>query len=352
MAIYLVLLTTLAVLLALGAGPAVALIARGFDPVKREQTRGFVVLLAPFVVLDGAAGMFTATLYARKRNASAALVSAIPPLVTLLAVVFLASTWGVGVLVLGALVGAAAESIVSGALVARLGMAVVPAMTRPGPEDLELLRGFGLLLVGGILMSANTVVDQAMASGAGPGSVASLGYGAKIPAAFLGLAGAALGTVTLPHYANFVASRRFAEMGASLRKHAVTLALAGFGIALALAVLSRPLITLLFEHGSFLPADTARVAAIQAFYAFQIPGYIAGIAAARFLNALGRDRWILAVSAVNFLLNVAGNWLFLRWIGVPGIALSTAVVYTVAATLLLLLCRRAIRQESPRTQTP
>jgi putative peptidoglycan lipid II flippase len=352
MAVYLVLLTALALLLALGAAPLVALLAHEFAPDKRELTRHFVVLLAPFVVLDGTAGMFAAALYARRRYAAAALSAAIPPAVTLVAVVAVGRAWGASCLVAGALAGAALEAAVSGWLVRREGLDVLPARARLGGEELDLLRGYGLLLVGGILMSANTVVDQAMATAAGPGSVASLGYGVKIPAAVLGLAGVALGSATLPHYAAFVAARRFGEMGASLRRHAVQLAAAGLAAAAVIALLSKPVVRLLFQHGSFVAADTARVATIQAFYAFQIPGYLAGIVAARCLNALGRDRVILVVSAANFVLNLTGDWILLRWIGLPGIALSTALVYAVASMLLLILCRRAVREEAARAQTP
>lgn len=351
-AVQLVLLAVLAGVLAIAAGPIVAVLGSAFAPDKRELTRHFVVLLAPFVILDGTAGMFTAMLYARRCYAGAALVSALPPVVTLAAVFVLPADWGAGVLIVGVLAGAALEAAVSGALILRGGWGGVPSFARPGPDELALLRGFALLLVGGILMSANTVVDQAMATAAGDGSVASLSYGVKIPAAVLGLVGVALTATTLPHYATFVAASRFKEMGASLRRHAVLLAAAGIAIALPLAFFSGPLVRLLFEHGSFGPADTARVARVQALYAFQIPGFLVGMVAARCLNALGRDRLILAVSGVNFALNVTGNWVLLRWIGVPGIALSTALVYTVSATLLLLLCRRAVRQEAVRVQKP
>jgi len=158
--------------------------------------------------------------------------------------------------------------------------------------------------------------------------------------------------VTLSHYATFVASRRFTEMGANLRRHVLHLAGLGLLIAVPLALFSKPFVRLLFEHGSFLAADTVRVSQIQAIYALQIPGYMVAIAASRFLNAMGRDRWILAVSSVSFVLNVTGNWVLLRFIGVPGIALSTAIVYSVAATILLVLCRKAVRQETRLAQTP
>jgi putative peptidoglycan lipid II flippase len=189
------------------------------------------------------------------------------------------------------------------------------------------------------------VVDQAMAATAGGGSVASLGFGAKIPTAVLGLGGLALGTTMLPHYAAYAANARWGEMAAALRRHAVRIGAAGASVAVVLALVSRPLVRLLFEHGSFGPADTVRVASIQSLYALQIPGFLVAIVAARYLNALGRDRWILAVSAVNFVLNVVGDWVLLRWIGLPGIALSTSLVYSVAAVILLVLCRRAAREK-------
>lgn len=348
---HLALLAALAAGLAVCSSPLVSAIGGAFPPDKRELTRALLLALAPFVVLDGAAGIYTATLNARGRFVTAALVAMIPPVVTLGAVAGLSGRYGVTTLVGGAVAGAALEAAVSATLVRRLGLRVLPAAGSIGPEGRDLLKAFAVLAGGGVLMSANTVVDQAMATTAGAGSVATLGFGAKIPAAVLGLAGLALGTTTLPHYAEFVAGRRFAEMGAALKRHALRIGLAGAAAAAVLAAVSRPLVRLLFEHGSFGPSDTARVAAIQALYALQIPGFLVGIVAARYLNALGRDRWILAVSASNFVLNVLGNWVLLRWIGLPGIALSTSLFYSVAAVILLVLCRRAVRARA-RSHTP
>lgn len=347
----LALLVALAGGLALFARPLAAVVAGAFPPDKRELTRQLIVALAPFVVLDGAAGIYSATLNARGRFVTAAMVATFPPLVTLVVVASLSGTFGVYTLVLGAVLGAALEAMASAVLVRREGMRVLPALARPGQDGLDLLKAFAILAGGGVLMSANTVVDQAMAATAGGGSVASLGFGAKIPAAVLGLLGLAIGTTMLPHYAAFVAGRRWAEMAAALRRHAVRVGTAGAVAAVLLAVASRPLIRLLFEHGSFGSADTARVATIQSLYALQIPGVLVGIVAARFLNALGRDRWILAVSGLNFVLNFVGDWVLLRVFGVPGIALSTALFYGVAAAILLVLCRRAMR-EKLRAQTP
>lgn len=347
----LALLVALAAGLALFAGPIVDVVAGVFPTEKRELTRQLIVALAPFVVLDGAAGIYTATLNARGRFVTAATVATFPPVVTLVVVASLSGRYGIYTLVAGAVLGAALETLAAAALVRRGGMRILPAIARPGADGVAVFKAFGILAGGGILMSANTVVDQAMAATAGGGSVASLGFGAKIPAAVLGLAGLALSTTMLPHYADLVAGRRFNEMVAALRRHVVRVALGGATLAALLALASYPLIRFLFEHGSFGPEDTARVATIQSLYALQIPGFLVGIIASRYLNALGHDRWILAVSAANFVMNFVGDWVLLRWIGVPGIALSTSLFYCVASTILVILCRRAIREKAS-LQTP
>jgi putative peptidoglycan lipid II flippase len=340
--------------LALLSGPIVAMIGGAFPPDKRELTRQILVTLAPFVVLDGLSGIYAAVLNARARFVTAALVATAPPAVTLVVVAGWSRQFGVYALVGGAVLGAALEALVSAFLVKREGLRVRPALAGPGPEGMGLLKAFALLAGALALMGANTVIDQAMAAGAGPGSVAALGFGAKIPAAVLGLAGLALGTTTLPHYAGMAAHRRFDEMAAAMRRHAVKIAVSAVGVALLLAIVSRPLVKLLFEHGSFHAEDTARVATIQALYALQIPGFLVGMVAGRYLIALGRDRWLVAVAAMNFVLNLAGNVILLRLMGLPGIALSTSLFYTVAALVLLVLCRRAIRQARAQeiAQTP
>ena len=344
--VQLVMLAALATGLALCAGPIVTVIAGAFPPDKRELTRQLIVMLAPFVVLDGAAGIYTATLNARGRFVNAALLATIPPLVTLAAVATLSGRFGVYTLAGGAVLGAVVEVLASAALVRSEGLHVLPVIARPGAHGMEFLSGFAILAGGAALMSANTVVDQAMAATAGGGSVASLGFGVKIPAALLGLAGLALSTTTLPLYSELAAGRRWNELKAALRRHALRVGAAGAAGAVALALVSHPLVALLFEHGSFGSADTARVATIQALYALQLPGFLVGVLAARCLNALGRDRWTLVVSASIFVLNFVGDWVLLRFFGVPGIALSTALCYGVASSVMLILCRRAIRENA------
>ena len=84
---------------------------------------------------------------------------------------------------------------------------------------------------------------------------------------------------------------------------------------------------------------------VTACFALQIPFYVAGILGVRLLNALGMSRSIMLICAANLLVNVLGNLLLMRWMGVAGIALSTSLVYLVSFAQVFYvigreLCRR------------
>ena len=83
----------------------------------------------------------------------------------------------------------------------------------------------------------------------------------------------------------------------------------------------------------------------MAFFALQTPFYAIGILGVRLLNALGRNQLLMWFSVVSLAVNVGGNLLLMKVLGVAGIALSTTIVYLVSALLVMLAVRRCLAQE-------
>ena len=102
-------------------------------------------------------------------------------------------------------------------------------------------------------------------------------------------------------------------------------------------LLATPIVRLVFERGAFTAVDTAAVAPVLACYAVQIPFYLAGMIGVQVLAALCHYRALAFISTSNFLLNIALNLLLVRWIGLPGIALATSLVYVVSSTMIAFL---------------
>jgi putative peptidoglycan lipid II flippase len=114
-------------------------------------------------------------------------------------------------------------------------------------------------------------------------------------------------------------------------------------VTVALVLCSAPIVQLLFERGAFSAAETATVARVQAAYLLQVPVHLLGILYVRLISALQANRLLTIGSAINLVVNVALNIVFMRRYGVAGIALSTAAVYTVSCAYLAIAAHRRLR---------
>jgi putative peptidoglycan lipid II flippase len=63
----------------------------------------------------------------------------------------------------------------------------------------------------------------------------------------------------------------------------------------------------------------------------------------RLISALQANRLLTIGSAINLVVNIGLNVLFMRRYGVAGIALSTAVVYAVSCAYLAVVAHRRLR---------
>jgi putative peptidoglycan lipid II flippase len=211
-----------------------------------------------------------------------------------------------------------------------------------GPSLRVVLRSY-LPMCGGMLVSsASPLVDQVFASRLGSGSVATLSYATKVPAFMMTLGAGAVGAAVLPLFSQLVASGDRLALTRALRTWAWVIALVYVPAALFSATIARPIIRLVFERGAFGPTATA--ATIPVFLAFlpQMPFYVLGILGTRLLAAVGRNRAMMFVAFVNVAMNLVGDLVFGRILGVPGLALSTSVVSLTSTGLIFWLLRDVV----------
>lgn len=331
--------------LALLAHPIVLIIASGFPAEKQALAEHLFRLLSVLVLFDGLAAVWSAALQAEGRIVISTLGFAGTPLVTL-AALLATGAHSPEVLVLGTVAGAVAEAAWAVVFLGAGGWSPL-AFDRPwAAHAKESAKGFAKLLVGSAILAVNPIIDQAMAAHLGSGSVAELGFGGRVVSGVLGIVAMAFGTAALPRYSMYAAEADAEGLGRAYRRDSLFVVLCGAATALILIAASTPVTRALFERGAFSAADTAAVSRVQAFCALQIPGFLAVGLSSRVLNALGLDWEVLVIALAGALLNVVGNLVLSRWFGVAGIALSTAVVYTVTATATALVVRRSLQRGS------
>jgi putative peptidoglycan lipid II flippase len=84
------------------------------------------------------------------------------------------------------------------------------------------------------------------------------------------------------------------------------------------------------------------VSQVQSAYLLQLPVHLLGILYVRLISALQANRLLTIGSAVNLVVNILLNVIFMRWFGVAGIALSTAGVYAVSCAFLAVSAHRRL----------
>jgi putative peptidoglycan lipid II flippase len=225
----------------------------------------------------------------------------------------------------------------------RAGVLPAPRIRGAHPALRDVYRGCLPLAGGALLMTTTVVVDQAMASTLGAGSVSVLNYAYKLVAFSQGIGAVALGTAVYPHFSRMVAWGDWAGVRHVLASYLRLVFFATLPCAVAAAVLAPVLTRVLFVRGAFTPEDARVVSPVMAIFVFQVPIFLAGTLLVRLVSALRASRVLMWGALCNTLVNVGLNWAFMRWWGVAGLALSTVCVYAFSFCYLYFSVRRLLR---------
>jgi putative peptidoglycan lipid II flippase len=190
------------------------------------------------------------------------------------------------------------------------------------------------MVAGAFLMCGTDLIDQSMAAMLGPGSVSALNYGNKIVAFMHGIGAFALSTAALPYFSRMVAVDDWTGVRNNLKIYTNMILWVTVPVTVIGCVLSEYMVMMLFERGAFSNQDTGLVGQIQRLYLLQVPFYMLSILTVRLISSLKANHVLMWGAAINLLLNVILNYVFMLWIGISGIALSTSAVYLVSFCFL------------------
>lgn len=193
-------------------------------------------------------------------------------------------------------------------------------------------------------MGSTAVIDQSMAAALDPGSVASLSYGQKLVSVLLGLSSGAMGTVVLPHFSGLAARGDWHALQGMLRSSLRWIALTATPVTVVLVWQSVAITHLMFQRNAFTPETAVTVGEIQALYAIQVPFYLMSILAARVISSMRANHLLMWGAGISLVVDITLNYVFMQWIGVKGIALSTTMVLASSFVFLWIVMSRRLRR--------
>ena len=320
------------------------IIASGFDTQKLSLTFRLLCAMAPVILLDGIISIWGAILNAGERFALAGLTPIVIPVITIILLLG-AKSLGIFALAVGLLSGMLLEAVILGVVLHRQGILLIPKWYGFDANLRQVASQYAPMIAGALLLCSAVPIDQAMAAMLSPGSVAALNYGNRAIAAPMALITTGLTASVMPYCSKMLASEDWSGIRRTLKQYLRLIFLTTVPLAVLLLVFSQPIIKLLFQRGSFTTEDTYLVAQIQAFYALQIPFYIGNLFLIRLISSLKKNQLLMWVSGYDLIINIILNYLFIQFMGIKGIALSTSCVYVFSFLYLLFFANKHIQSQ-------
>jgi putative peptidoglycan lipid II flippase len=292
-----------------------------------DLTRLVLLELAPYGVFGAVTGFLSAVLAVRGKFAAPVLVMIFEPVVKIVFTIVFGHAIGIQALIVGNLLGAA---LAVGALLMVLrrdgitlgfGRFNTPFVRATARLSLPLIVSMSVLQV-------NPVVDRAMATGLGAGSVAALSLGLKlfgVPAGLL--TGLLAGPITATWAARHASHGWPALQKSATRAVASTVALVPPLVIIGF-VLRHELVDFLFAGRAYSGKALADTAAVFGMILFALPAQALIVVFSTLFIVRKNTVFPMKVAFGNVVLNVILNIPLRGLLGVGGIALSTTLTYT------------------------
>lgn len=208
----------------------------------------------------------------------------------------------------------------------------------------QVMRLMAPAIIGTAALQINVFVNTKFASSLGEGPVSWLSYAFRLIYLPIGIFGVAISTATLPVASRAAALEDLGEFRRTLASSLRLTFLLTIPSAVGLMVLSRPIISLIFERGRFDAVDTDQTAVALLYNAIGLTAYSGVRVLAPTFYALKDTRIPMMASVLSIVTNYTVAWLTVDYFGIGhrGLALSISVVAIINFLLLFYFMRRKL----------
>lgn len=311
-------------------------------------------IMLPTVMIFGASGLLMGVLNAHQHFLAPALAPSMYNVGLIFGALVLAGDENVHGLAWGAVIGAGLHlGVQVPVLIRRVPFRYRPLLSLrvPGVQEVLLLMGPRVLGLG--VVQVNFWVNTALASGMMKGSITALSWAFTLMFTVIGVLGQSVGTVVFPTLSTLSAQQDTGEFRRTLAGALSSVLFLSLPAGIGLAVVSEPVVALLFEHGDWTATDTAGTAWALTLFSVGLAGHTVLEVLVRAFYAL-HDTWTpVKVGTATMLLNIALSLLLIEVFGgadstdfargpFGGLALAMSISTALESATLWLILRRRI----------
>ncbi len=196
---------------------------------------------------------------------------------------------------------------------------------------------------GTAIYQINIYVSNLLAYQINDSAATLLFYANRLMELPIGVFAIAVSTVVYPLIARHAVEGKFTAMADDYRKGVRLILVINVPAAVGLALLSRPIVRLLFQHGQFTQGDAHAMAVLLALFVVGMPFFSVVNLTVRAFYSVKDTRTPVRVAFIDFLVNLGLSLLLMRWLGTAGLVLAS----TTAIVVQTLLLQRALVRRLP-----
>lgn len=205
---------------------------------------------------------------------------------------------------------------------------------RPDDRVREIVRLMGPTIIGSAIYLINISVSRFIGLSLNDNAAALLNLSTRVMELPIGIFTAAIATVVFPLIARHAAKMDWTQLGVDYHKGMRLVLMLNVPAAAGLALLSEPIVRLLFQRGAFAASDTALMTPVLAVYALGLPFLSFTSLALRGFYALKDTATPVRAAGLSFVVNIVLSVVLMRWLSTVGLALASTCAVLVQAWFL------------------
>lgn len=307
------------------------------DPIRLTYTIHMLRITAPYLLFIGLTSFSSAILNTFNRFG----VSAFTPVLLNFSLIIVAIFWSpyattpIYVLAWGVVIGGIMQLLLQLPFLYRLSILPVPKWQWHDTGVIRVLKLMVPTLFGVSVAQISLLIDNFFASFLAVGSISWLYYSDRLIYLPLGVVGIALATVVLPNLTKQHEKKSIYAYSTTLDWALRISMLIGVPSAVALFILSGPVLVTLMYHGSFTEYDVIMTRRSLWTLSVGLPGFILVKILASAFYSKQNIKTPVKIATVSVLVNLVLNIILIHPLAHAGLALATSLTSSFNAALLL-----------------
>ncbi len=313
----------------------VKMLAPGYGPEQAALTANLARIMFPSVIFMGVGMVITGICNAHYRFAVSAFAPGMSNIIIIVSLLFFSASYGIFGAAWGTLLSFFGFFVIQIPVLWQIGFKYRPVLDFKHPAVRQLLREIGPIVLGVAVNQIYFAINRIFASGLAEGTISNINYANKLMMLPMGIFVAAVANAIYPALAEFSLRKNRQRLAETMKGGLVSVMLVAIPAAVGLALLSEPIVQLLFEHGEFDHQATLATAwALVCFTVGLIP-MAANMVITRVFYALEDVKTPVRIGALSIVLDVALSLALFKAMAFGGGGLALA--NSLAALLCCLL---------------